>query len=83
MKILKLEFENINAYKKHYVLDFTDPEFDDNNNQFVICGETAAGKTTILDVITLALGSREVRAEVLAVQETVSKNDAAMLYKLL
>ena len=63
MKILKLEFENINAYKKHYVLDFTDPEFDDNNNQFVICGETAAGKTTILDVITLALYGKTPRQE--------------------
>ena len=35
------------------------------------------------DVITLMLGSREIRAEVLSVQETVSKSDAAMLYKLL
>ncbi|MBQ9414255.1 MAG: RNA-binding S4 domain-containing protein [Clostridia bacterium] len=35
------------------------------------------------DVITLMLGSREIRAEVLSVQETVSKSDTAMLYKLL
>lgn len=35
------------------------------------------------DVITLTLGTREVRVEVVAVQETVAKNDAAMLYKLL
>ncbi len=35
------------------------------------------------DEITLTLGTREVRVEVVAVQETVAKNDAALLYKLL
>ncbi|MBO5798129.1 MAG: RNA-binding S4 domain-containing protein [Clostridia bacterium] len=35
------------------------------------------------DVITIQLGARELRAEVLDVQETVAKNDAALLYKLL
>lgn len=35
------------------------------------------------DVLTLALGTREIKAEVVAVQETVAKNDAALLYKLL
>ena len=35
------------------------------------------------DVITLTLGTRELRAQVVAVQETVAKNDAALLYKLL
>lgn len=35
------------------------------------------------DVIALTLGTREVRVEVVAVQETVAKNDASMLYKLL
>lgn len=35
------------------------------------------------DVITITLGAREVKAEVVSVQETVAKNDAALLYKLL
>ncbi len=35
------------------------------------------------DVITLTLGARQLRAQVVSVQETVSKNDAALLYKLL
>ena len=35
------------------------------------------------DVITVTLGTRCFRARVLSVQETVMKNDAAMLYELL
>lgn len=35
------------------------------------------------DILTIALGTREVTVEVVGVQETVVKNDAALLYKLL
>lgn len=35
------------------------------------------------DVLTIALGTREITVEVVNVQETVAKNDAALLYKLL
>lgn len=35
------------------------------------------------DEIALTLGTREVRVKVVAVQETVAKNDASMLYTLL
>ena len=35
------------------------------------------------DVITLSLGARQLRVKVVAVQETVAKNDAAMLYTVL
>ncbi len=35
------------------------------------------------DKLTIALGMRDVTVEVLDVQETVAKNDAALLYKLL
>lgn len=35
------------------------------------------------DVITIVFGTREVKAEVVAVRETVAKDDAALLYKLL
>ncbi len=35
------------------------------------------------DVLTITLGMREVKVEVVSVQETVAKNDAVLLYKLL
>lgn len=35
------------------------------------------------DVIEIAFGTREFKAEVLSVQETVKKDDAAMLYKII
>lgn len=35
------------------------------------------------DIITLTLGARQLRAQVVSVQETVAKNDAPMLYKIL
>ena len=35
------------------------------------------------DVLTINLGAREVRGQVVSVQEVVAKNDAALLYKLL
>ncbi len=35
------------------------------------------------DVLTIQFGTRELKAEVLAVHETVAKNDASLLYKIL
>ncbi len=35
------------------------------------------------DILSIHLGTRELRAEIVDVQETVAKNDAALLYKLL
>ena len=35
------------------------------------------------DVIEITLGASQLRARVVAVQETVAKNDAAMLYEVL
>ncbi len=35
------------------------------------------------DVIEITLGARQLRARVVTVQETVAKNDAAMLYEVL
>ncbi len=34
------------------------------------------------DTVQIVLGAREVTVEVTAIQETVGKNDAALLYKL-
>ncbi|MBQ6830215.1 MAG: RNA-binding S4 domain-containing protein [Clostridia bacterium] len=43
----------------------------------------ASYEVKVGDVIGLTLGPREVQVEVVSVQETVAKNDAAMLYKVL
>ncbi len=54
MKILSLRFENINALKGAWHIDFTQSPFDENG-LFAITGPTGAGKTTLLDAICLAL----------------------------
>lgn len=35
------------------------------------------------DIISLSLGVRQLRVQVVSVQETVAKNDAPMLYRIL
>ena len=35
------------------------------------------------DVIVLSLGARQLRVQVVSIQETVGKNDAALLYKVM
>jgi len=54
MKILSLRFENINALKGHWKIDFTQEPFN-SNGLFAITGATGSGKTTILDALCLAL----------------------------
>ncbi|MBQ4333121.1 MAG: RNA-binding S4 domain-containing protein [Clostridia bacterium] len=43
----------------------------------------ASYEVKVDDVITLTLGARQLRAQVVSIQETVAKNDAALLYRLL
>ena len=43
----------------------------------------ASYEVKIDDVITLTLGARQLRAQVVSIQETVAKNDASMLYKII
>ena len=62
MKILNLTFANLNSLQGVWHIDFTSPEFRDG--LFLIAGDTGAGKTTILDAISLALYGRTVRVKV-------------------
>ncbi|MBU2967348.1 SbcC/MukB-like Walker B domain-containing protein [Amphritea sp. 2_MG-2023] len=54
MKILSLQFKNLNSLKGEWKIDFTQSPFIDNG-LFAITGPTGAGKTTLLDAICLAL----------------------------
>ncbi|WP_081212011.1 AAA family ATPase [Salegentibacter sediminis] len=54
MKILRIEFKNINSLKGEHEIDFTGLPFT-GSSLFAITGPTGSGKSTILDVISLAL----------------------------
>lgn len=62
MRILKVTFENLNSLAGKWEIDFTDPEFV-RHPLFVITGPTGAGKTTILDAISLALYGQTARLD--------------------
>jgi exonuclease SbcC len=63
MKINSLKFKNINSLAGENSIDFTRPEFTENGI-FAITGKTGAGKSSILDAVTLALYGRTPRVDV-------------------
>lgn len=63
MKIIRVSFKNINSLAGEHEIDFTRPAFT-NTGIFVITGKTGAGKTSILDAITLALYGRTPRVNI-------------------
>jgi exonuclease SbcC len=60
MKILTVRFKNLNSLAGEWLIDFTDPHFT-SSGIFAIVGATGAGKSTILDAISLALYGRTPR----------------------
>lgn len=62
MKLLKIKMSNLNSLRGNHELDFTKPPLA-QQGLFLITGETGAGKTTILDAITLALYGKTPRAQ--------------------
>lgn len=73
MKIKKITIKNLNSLKGTWVIDLEDPAFLENKNQFVICGETGSGKTTILDAISLACFGKTPRSEEIMTKLTNSE----------
>lgn len=65
MRIISLRFENINSLAGKWCIRFDDPAFS-RNHLFAISGPTGAGKTTVLDAISLALYGKTPRQESIA-----------------
>lgn len=61
MKILKLRIKNINSLEGENEIDFSDAHFQ--NRIFAIVGETGAGKSSLLDAISLALYAQTTRVK--------------------
>ncbi|MCC6251897.1 MAG: AAA family ATPase [Bacteroidia bacterium] len=70
MKILNLKFKNINSLSGENEIDFTRPEFT-NNGLFAITGKTGAGKSSILDAISLALYGKTPRVDITGSENAV------------
>ena len=70
MKILNLKFKNINSLSGETEIDFTNPVFT-IDGLFAITGKTGAGKSSILDAISLALYGKTPRVDITANENPV------------
>ncbi len=73
MKILNLQFRNINSLKGDWEVHFDEKALADSNI-FAITGPVGSGKTSILDAITLALFGKTSRVNENEVGEVMTKN---------
>ncbi|WP_035671826.1 AAA family ATPase [Flavobacterium sp. 83] len=79
MKICKIKFKNIHALKGEHTIDFENGILGEAG-LFVITGATGTGKSTILDVITLALYNKIPRIEK-SITEKVIEEEGVILTK--
>lgn len=63
MRILKVEFKNLNSLAGQWSVDFRHPDYE-SCGLFLITGPTGSGKTTLLDAICLALYGRTPRISI-------------------
>lgn len=77
MKILSIEFENINSLKGKHRIDFSKPPLSETGI-FAIVGPTGSGKSTLLDVITLALYRKIARFNKEITENTVIDSGTAV-----
>jgi exonuclease SbcC len=68
MKILKLKIKNINSLVGENEIDFNSPIFT-REGLFAITGKTGAGKTSILDAISLAFYGKTARLGLITANE--------------
>src|SRR5690606_19116473 len=69
---LKIEFENINSLKGRHEIDFSKAPFT-VSSLFAITGPTGSGKSSILDVISLALFNMVPRLGKISKSEIINK----------
>ena len=79
MKICKVKFKNIHSLKGEHEIDFENGVLGESG-LFVITGATGTGKSSILDVITLALFNRIPRIDS-AITEAIIEKEGVILTK--
>lgn len=76
MKILKIAFKNINSLQGAHEIDFREAPFY-GETLFAITGATGSGKSTILDILVLALFNRTPRLDSVS-RNTIEKTGALL-----